>query len=141
MSLLSNMLSMFIIAFLPRGNCLLISWLQSQSAVILEPRQIKSVTVFIISPSICRQVMGTDVMTLVFLMLSFKPTFLLSFTFIGRFFSPSFLSAIRMVSSAYQKLLIFLLAVMIKYIVVIFLQNIESVIGENNKMSSHNIPL
>ena len=54
MSLLFNMLSRFVIAFLPRGNCLLISRLQSLSAVILEPKKIKSVTVSIVSPSICQ---------------------------------------------------------------------------------------
>ena len=58
MSLLFNMLSRLVIAFLLRSKCLLISWLQSPSAVILEPQKIKSVTVFIISPSICHDVMG-----------------------------------------------------------------------------------
>ena len=66
MSLLFNMLSRLVIAFLPRSKCLLISWLQSQSAVILEPQHIKSVTVSIVSPSICQEVMGTDSMILVF---------------------------------------------------------------------------
>ena len=66
MSLLFNMLSMFVIAFLPRNKCLLISWLQSPSAVILEPRKIKSVTVSIVSPSICREVMGPDAIIFVF---------------------------------------------------------------------------
>ena len=66
MSLLFNMLSRLVIAFPPRSKCLLISWLQSPSAVILEPEKRKSVTVFILSPSIC-QVMGTDVMIFVFL--------------------------------------------------------------------------
>ena len=65
-------------------------------------------------PSICHEVMGPDAMILVFLMLSFKPTFpLSSFTFIKRFFSSSSLSAIRVVSSAYLRLLIFLLAILI----------------------------
>ena len=54
MSLLLNMLSRLIIVFLPRSKCLFISWLQSPSAVILEPRKIKSVTIFIVSPSLCR---------------------------------------------------------------------------------------
>ena len=72
MSLLFNMLSRFIITFLPRSKCLLISWLQSPSAVILEPPKIKSVTV---SPSVCHGVMGLDAMVLVFWMLSFKPIF------------------------------------------------------------------
>ena len=66
MSLLFNMLSRFVIAFLPRGECLLISWLQSPSAVILEPKRTKSVTVSIVSPSICHEVMGPDAMILVF---------------------------------------------------------------------------
>ena len=69
------MLSRSVIAFLPRGKHLLISWLQSPSAVILELQKIKSVTVFIVSPSICHEVMGPDAMILVFSILSFKPTF------------------------------------------------------------------
>ena len=75
MSLLFNILSRFVIAFLPRSKRLLISWLQSPSAVILEPPKIKSVTVSIVSPSICYDVMGPDAMILVFWMLSFKPAF------------------------------------------------------------------
>ena len=95
MSLLFNILSMLVIAFLPKSKCLLISWLQSQSAVILEPKKIKSVTVSIVYPSICHEVMGLVAMMLVFWMLSFKPTFSLSsFTFIKRLFSSSLLSAI-----------------------------------------------
>ena len=66
LSLLFNMLSRFVITFLPRSKCLLIYWLQSPSAVILEPKKIKSVTVSIISPSICHKVMGLDAMILVF---------------------------------------------------------------------------
>ena len=66
MSLLFNMLSRFVIAFLPRSRRLLISWLQSPSTVILEPKKIKSVTVFIVSPSICHEVMKPDAMILVF---------------------------------------------------------------------------
>ena len=65
-SLLFNTLSMLAITFLPRSKRLLVSWLQSPSAVILEPPKIKSVTVFIVSPSICREVMGPDVMILLF---------------------------------------------------------------------------
>ena len=61
MYLLSNMLSRLVIAFLPRSKRLLISWLKSPSAVILEPPKIKSVTVSIVSPSICYEVMGPDV--------------------------------------------------------------------------------
>ena len=63
MSLLFNMLSRFVIAFIPRSKHLLISWLQSPSAVILEPKKIKSVTVSIVSPSVCHEVMGPDAMT------------------------------------------------------------------------------
>ena len=66
MSLLFNMLSRFVIAFLPRSKHLLISWLQSPSAGILEPKKIKSVTVSIVSPSICHEVMGPDAVILVF---------------------------------------------------------------------------
>ena len=66
MSLLFNMLSRLALPFLPRSKCLLISWLQSQSAVILEPTKIKSVTVSIVSPSICHEVMGPDAIILVF---------------------------------------------------------------------------
>ena len=66
MSLLFNMLSRLVIAFLPRSKCLLISWLQSPSAVILEPPKIKSDTVSTVSPSISHQVMGPDAMILVF---------------------------------------------------------------------------
>ena len=66
MSLLFNMLSRLVIAFLPRSKRLLISQLQSPSAVILEPKKIKSVTVSTVSPSICHEVMGPDAMILVF---------------------------------------------------------------------------
>ena len=87
MSLLFNMPSRFVIAFLPRSKHLLISWLQLSSAVILEPKKIKSVTVSTFYPSICHEVMGSDAMILVFLMLSFKPAFSLSFfTIIKRLF-------------------------------------------------------
>ena len=110
MSLLFNMLSRLVISFLPRSNCLLISWLQSPSAVILEPKKIKSLTV---SPSICHEIMGPDAMILVFWMLSFKPTFsLYSLTLIKRLFS-SWFSLIRVVSSSYLMLLIFLLEILI----------------------------
>ena len=64
MSLLFNMLSRLVIAFLPRSKCLLISWLQSPSAVILEPK--KTVSFSIVSPSICHEVMGPDAMILFF---------------------------------------------------------------------------
>ena len=66
MSLLFNMLSRLVITFLPRSKCLLISWLQSPSAVILEPKKIKSVTVSIVSPCICHEVIGPDAMILIF---------------------------------------------------------------------------
>ena len=66
MSLLFNTLSRFVVAFHPRSKHLLISWLQSPSTVTLEPKKIKSVTVSILSPSICHEVMGLDAMILVF---------------------------------------------------------------------------
>ena len=66
MSLLFNMLSRLVITFLPRDKCLLISWLRSPSAVILEPPKIKSDTVSIVSPSISHEVMGPDATILVF---------------------------------------------------------------------------
>ena len=90
MSLLFNILSRLVITFLPRSKYLLISWLQSPSAVILEPPKIKLATVSTLSPSICHEVMEPDAMILVFWMLRFKPTFSLSyFTFIKRLFSSS----------------------------------------------------
>ena len=64
-SLLFNVLSRLVIAFLPRSEHLLISWLQSLSAVILEPKKIKSITLSIVSPSVCHEVMGLDAMVLV----------------------------------------------------------------------------
>ena len=103
MSLLSNTLSRFFIAFLPKSK------LQSQSTVILQPKKIKSITVYIVSPSIMK---WWDQMT--FWMLSFKAAFSLSsFTFIKRLFSSSLLSAIRVLSSAYLRFLIFLPATLI----------------------------
>ena len=87
-SLLFNMLSRLVTAFLPRSKRLLISWLQSPSSLILEPKKIKSVTVSIVSPSICHEMMGLDAMILVFWMFYFKPAFSLSsFTLIKRLFS------------------------------------------------------
>ena len=65
-SLLFNMLSRLVVTFLPRSKCLLISWLQSPSPVILEPKKIKSVTVSIVSPAIYHEVMGPDAMILAF---------------------------------------------------------------------------
>ena len=114
MSLLLNILSRLVIAFLLRSKPLLISWLQSPSAVILEPKKIKPLTVSIVSPSVCHEVMRPDAVILVFWMLSFKPTFSLSsFTFIKKLFSSSSLSAIRLVSYAYLRLLVFLPAILI----------------------------
>ena len=100
-------LSRFTVAFFSRSKHLLISWLQSPSAVIWKPKKIKTVNVSSVSPSVCYEVMGPDAMILVFWMLSFKPNFSLSsFTFIKRLFSFSLLSAIRLVSSAYLRWLI-----------------------------------
>ena len=114
MSLLLNMLSRMVIAFLPRSNHLLISWLQSPSTVTLQTKKIKSLTVSLVSPSICHEVMGLDAMILLFWTLNFKLAFsLFSFTFIKRLFSSSLLSAILVVSSAYLRLLIFLPAILI----------------------------
>ena len=107
-TLLFNMLFRFVIGFLPRSRCLLISWLQSPSVVILEPKEIKYVTVSIVSPSVCHEVMRSDAMISILWLLNFKPPFSLSsFTFIKRFFSSSLLFNIRVVSSAYLRLLIF----------------------------------
>ena len=114
MSLLFNMLPRLVIAFLPRSKCFLISWMQSPSAVIWEPKKIKSATYSTVSPSICHEVMRLAAMILVFWMLSFNPTSsLYSFTFIKRLFSSSSLSSIRVVLSAYLRSLIFLLVILI----------------------------
>ena len=100
-SLLFNMLSRLVIAFRPRSKCLLIFWCS------------QSVTVSIVSPSICHEVMGLNAMIFVFWMLSLKPAFSLSsFTFIMRLFSSSSPSAIMVVTSAYLRLLIFLPAIL-----------------------------
>ena len=113
-SLLFNMLSRLVIAFLPRSKSLLISWLQSPSAVILEPPKIKVSHCFHCFPIYLPWGDGNDAMILVFWMLNIKSTFsLTSFTFIKRLFSSSSLSAIRVVSSAYLRLFIFLLAILI----------------------------
>ena len=113
MFLLFNMLSRLVITFLPRSKRLLILWLQSPSVMILELKKIVS-HCFHCFPICLPKVMGPDAMIFVFWMLSFKPTFSLSsFTFIKRLFSSSSLSAIRVVSSAYLRLLIFLLAILI----------------------------
>ena len=109
MSLLFHMLSRLVIAFLPRSKRLLISWLQSPSAVILKPKKIKISHCFHCFPIYFPWSDGTSAMILVFWMLSSKPTFSLSsFTFIKSLFSSFMLSAIRMMSSAYLRLLIFL---------------------------------
>ena len=108
------MLSRFVIALLPRSKHRLISWLQSPSAVILEPKKIKSDTVSTVSPSISHELMGLDYMIFIFWMWSFKPAFSLSsFTLIKRLFSSSSFSAIMLVLSAYLRLLIFLPAIWI----------------------------
>ena len=112
MSLLFNMLSRLVITFLPRSKRLLISWLQSPSAVILEPKKIKPLTVSIVSPYIHKSD-GTRRHDLSFLNVEFKPTYSLSsYTFMKRLFGSS-LSVIRVVSSAYLRLLIILLAILI----------------------------
>ena len=113
MSLLLNMPSRFVIAFLLRSkhlNFMVVVTICSD----FEPKKMKFVTVSIVSPSICHEVMGLDAMILNIWMLSFKPAFpLSSFTFIKRLFTSSSLSAIRVVSLAYLRLLIFLPAVLI----------------------------
>ena len=114
MSLLFNTLSGFVIAFLPRRKHLLISCLQSPSAVVLKHKKIKSVTVSIVFPSIFHEMMGPDALIFVFWMLSFKPAFsLYSFTLMKWLLSSSSLLAIRVVSSTYVRLLIFLLVILI----------------------------
>ena len=110
MSLLFNMLSRLVIAFLPRSKGLLISWLHSPCAVILETKKRKFVTVSNFFPFISHEVLGLDIM---FWMLSFKPPFSLSsFTLIKKLFSSSSFPTIKMVSSAYLRLLIFLLEIL-----------------------------
>ena len=114
MSLILNKLFWLFITFLASSKCLFISWLQSPSAVILEPKEIKSLTVSTVSPSICHELMGPNFIILVFWVLTFKPNFSLSsFTLIKRLFSSFLLYTIRVVSSAYMRLLIFLQAILI----------------------------
>ena len=84
MSLLFNKLSRFVIVFLPRSKHLLISWLQSLSSVISEPKKRKSATASIFFPSIFHEVIGLDGMILIFVMLSFKPPFSLFFLLSSR---------------------------------------------------------
>ena len=113
MSLLSNTLSGFVIAFLSRSKHVLISWLQSLSTVILEPKKTKSVTVSIASPSVNHEVMGPDAMILDYWMLCIKPAYLLSsFTLIKRFSVPLCLLPLEWYY-LYMRLLIFLSAVLI----------------------------
>ena len=114
MSLLFNILSRLVIAFLPRSKRLFISWLQSPSAVILESKKVKSVTVSIFSPSIC--IKWWDWMSwslLFFECWVLSQLFHSPFSLSSRLFNSSLLSAISVVSSAYLRLLIFLPAVLI----------------------------
>jgi len=105
---------MFVVAILTRSKHILILWLQLLSTGTLESKKMKSDTVSTFSPSICHEVMGPDAVIFVFWMLSFKPAFSFSFfTFIKRLFSSSSHSASKVVSSAYLRLLIFLLAILI----------------------------
>ena len=116
---LFNTLSRFVIAFLPRSSHFLISSLQSLYAMILEPKKRKSITTFTFFPFIYHEVMGLNAMILLlfFLIFSFKKVLTLhplsSFTLINRLFSSSSLSAIRVVSSTYLRLLMFLLPILI----------------------------
>ena len=112
-SLLFNMLTRLVIAFLPRSKHLLILWLQSPSTAILEPKKIKSATVSTFSPSICHEVMGLDAMILLIWMLSFKQLFHSPLSPSSRGSLVPVLSAIRVASSAYLRFLIFLLAILI----------------------------
>ena len=117
MSLLYIMMSRFFIVFLPRNKHLLISWLQSPSAVILEPKKIKSVTVSIVPPSICHEVLGPDAMIFVFWMLSFKPAFSISSYFPPHFHQEALYSSlpsvVKVVSSTYLRFLLSLPAILI----------------------------
>ena len=114
MSLLFNILCRLVIAFLPRSKRLLISGYTQHLQWLLEPKKIKSAIVSIVSPSICHEVIGSDAMIFVFWMLSFKPAFSLSsLTFMKKLFSSSLLFAIRVVSFAYLRLLIFFPAILI----------------------------
>ena len=113
LSLLLNTLSRLVIAFLPRSKHLLLSWLQLTSSMFLEPKKIKSVTVSTFSPSICHEVMGQRPWS------EFSEHWVLSQPFHSlfhprkRFFSSSSLSVTREVLSAYLRLLVFLLAILI----------------------------
>ena len=117
MFLLFNIMSRFVIAFLPWSKCLLVSWLQSPSTVIIEPKKRKSVTASIFYPSFRHEVMVLLDTMIFFLIFSFKQSLSLSFTLIKRLFSSSLLSAIRVLSSnrklSYLRLLMVLLPVLI----------------------------
>ena len=114
MSLLFNMLSRFVIAVLPRSKHNLIAWLLSPTTVILEIKKIKSVTAYTFSPSICHKVMRPDAMILVFSTLNFNSAFSPSYLILIKWlFSSSLLSGLRVLSSAYLRLLIFLPAILI----------------------------
>ena len=115
MFLLFNMPSRFVIGFLPRSKRLLMLWLKSLSAEILEPKKIKSAIISVFSPSIWHEVMEPDAMLLVFWMLSFKPALSLSsFTLIKKLFSSSLLlSPIGVVLCLYLRLLVFLPEILI----------------------------
>ena len=114
MSLLFNMLFRFVLAFLPRNKCLLISWLRLQSTVILEPKKIKSVTALTFSPSICHGMMGSDLMSSGFFNAELQASFftLLFHPHQEALSSPSH-PAIGGASSAYLRLLLFLPAMLI----------------------------
>jgi len=113
MSLLFSMLFRLVIAVFSRRKCLLISWLQSPSSVIWEPKKIVCHSFHCYS-IFCHEVTGLDAMIFVFQMLSFKPAFSVSsFSFIKKLFSSSLLSAIRVVSSEYLRILVFFPAILI----------------------------
>ena len=116
MPLLFNTLSRFVIAFLLRNKYLLISRLQSPFALILETKKKEICHYFHFFPRICHEMIGSDAMFFIFFVLSFKPAFSLSsFTLIKMPFSSSSLYAIRVVSSAYLRLLVFLWSVFIPF--------------------------
>ena len=107
-------------------------------AVIFEPKKIKSVTVSTFSPSICHEVMGPDVMILVFWKLSFKPVFSLSsFTLIKRLFSSSSFSAIRVVLSAHLRLLIFLLHALLHTVIQLFQHHLLKRLSFSHWLNCH----
>ena len=114
MSLLFNMPSRFVIDFLPRSKCCLISWLQVTICSDSVAHENKVCHYLHFSPSVCHEVMRTDAMIFVFWMLSFNPAFSLSsFILIKRLFSSSLYAAVRAVSYVYLRLLIFLQVILI----------------------------